>query len=511
MLVWTLLGLALAALALRAMFPLPDMSCRAEELQVPDQPSPLADRIAATARDHPGKTGLVLLPTGIEAFAGRCAQVRSATRTIDAQYYIWHGDRTGRLLLADLIAAADRGVRVRLLIDDNPTAGLDGMWAAVSTHPRISVRMFNPLTIRRPRVFNYLFSAFRLNRRMHNKSLTIDNAITIVGGRNVGDEYFDASDDGLFIDLDAMAVGAVVDDVSADFERYWTSASSFPAEIILARAKPDSIDRLRDVSDVDSPKMAKYRQAAEEIIAELSAPPATDGLVWTDVRLVSDNPDKALERSKRSDLLAVKIRPEIATARTRFDLVSGYFVPSRDGMQLIGGLARRGVAVRVITNSFAVTDVPLVHAGYAPRRKPLLKLGVRLFEARPLATVRRPRGEIKKTRFSGGGESVHAKTFTIDNRTLFVGSFNFDPRSALLNCEMGFLIDSPELALGVQDALDERLQFAAYDLSLSPKGSLQWHAGRRDETPAIDVEPNMNAFKRGMVWLMARLPIEWLL
>lgn len=507
------LAIGLLALVLKLAYPLPS---RARTVDAAPPLSSGGDLAAAPATDLPAdradRTALHLLPVGIDAFAMRLALVRDARRSVDAQYYIWEDDLSGRLLLKEIIAAADRGVQVRLLVDDNPTAGLDPMWAAANSHPRIAVRLFNPLVIRRWRPLNYLFDFPRLNRRMHNKSLTVDGRFTIVGGRNIGDKYFGAKSRGLFIDLDVLAAGAVVQAVVEDFQRYWDGEAAYATESILAAPQAGDLARLRAPTFSHPALASSYAVAANEALARLQHDTLRASMTWAPVRLVSDSPDKVLDKARRTDLLAAQIAPLIAGAKNRFNLVSGYFVPGKPGTELISGLARRGVRTQVITNSIQVTDVMVVHAGYAPYRSSLLQAGVQLYEARPLGERSVAQRERGPTRFSGGGESVHAKSFSIDGRQLFVGSFNFDPRSALLNCEMGFIIDSPELAQAFDTALDTRVTDAGYRLALAESGSIRWLAPAADGTwQAYDTEPGTTAFGRFVVRLLSKLPIEWLL
>ena len=525
MITWLLgiIGVLLVlAIVLKIAFPLPSHEGDAPDQPLPATTSEMAQSLNAMAQSRPGLTGLHLLPTGIDAFAMRLALVKEAQRSIDARYYIWEGDLSGKMLLSEIIAAADRGVRVRLLIDDNPTAGLDSMWAAVMAHPNISVKLFNPLVIRKPRVANYLFDPMRLNRRMHNKSFTVDGAATIIGGRNVGDEYFGAKSDGLFIDLDTLAFGAIVPTEQQDFERYWTSEPAFPAEKILSAVSPDELEKLRKPVYEDAQLAHDYRAAANEAIATLSFSSPEDVVSWAPVKLTSDNPDKALNKAARTDLLAYQIAPLIQSADQRFDLVSGYFVPGKQGTKLLTDVAKKGATVRVVTNSVGVTDVPVVHAGYAPYRPELLQAGVKLYEAQPEENSASEDGEDKNiksggsgpdlgTRFSGGGESVHAKTFAIDNKILFIGSFNFDPRSALLNCEMGFIIQSPELATALTKNMESRVREHAYQVVEGADGKLNWIDHADGRTFIYKKEPNTTAFERGMVWFLSKLPIEWLL
>jgi len=507
-----ILAIAALGVTLKLLFPLPDRKDFPTDPPVPATTSALADAAGQLTADRPDESGVMLLPSGVEAFAMRLAMVRNADRRIDAQYYIWEDDMSGQILLDEIIAAADRGVAVRLLIDDNPTAGLDPMWSAVASHPNIAVRLFNPMTIRSPRSINYLFDFPRLNRRMHNKSLTVDGAATLVGGRNIGDVYFGAAEDNLFVDLDALAIGAVVPEVAQDFERYWTSESSFPAELILDPVAPETIETWREPRFPDEPLAKAYLAATDKAFETLGLERSEEPVIWAKIEFLSDDPAKGLGKVKEDRLMAARLAPLIESAKHRFDLVSGYFVPSDFGTDLLTGRARAGVKTRVVTNSIQVTDVALVHAGYAPSRKALLRDGVALFEARPEAEDQSVSArELGMVRFSGGGESVHAKTFAIDSRKLFVGSFNFDPRSALLNCEMGFVIDSPLLAQAFVEALDERAPDAGYRLTLNEDDDIVWIGQRDGEVTVETTEPGTSAMDRFLIWSLSRLPIAWLL
>ncbi|AKM09092.1 phospholipase D family protein [Croceicoccus naphthovorans] len=497
--------------ALKIANPLPSRSVLPDDPPRAPGSGSLHKQVAEFAEGRDGETALFMLTDGIDAFAMRLAMAQRAERTIDAQYYIWEDDLSGRILLAAIVAAADRGVRVRLLIDDNPTAGLDPMWAGIVAHPNIAVRLFNPLVIRNARPLNYLFDFSRLNRRMHNKSFTIDAAATVVGGRNVGDAYFGAKDDGLFIDVDALAIGDVVDEVSSEFEEYWASESAYPAESILATEGARSLAKLRQPVYPDQEKATAYREAASAALTTLQLDDPVDAFVWAPVRLVYDSPTKGLGKAKRESLLAVQIAPLFKSAQRKLDLVSGYFVPGDQGTKLLTDLARRGVKMRIATNSIQVTDVPVVHAGYVPYRPVLLAAGANLYEARPLTDSDGRARSLGQTRFSGGGESVHAKTFQIDERIFFVGSFNFDPRSALLNCEMGLVIDSSQLAKGLADVLDRRLSESAYEVTLDGDTRLAWHGEINGQNHIWHKEPGTTAVGRATVSFLSKLPIHWML
>ena len=380
---FVLLALALVAVgvALRLWAPLPSLEGRTVSQALQDTADTAIGRaLAESSARHPGLTGLHLLDDGQDAFAARALLARAAERSIDAQYYIWHGDITGTLLFNELRAAADRGVRVRLLQDDNTTYGLDETLAALDAHPNIEVRLFNPFLIRSPRWIGYVTDFSRLNRRMHNKSFTVDNQATIIGGRNIGDEYFGAGDGGLFVDLDVLAIGPVVREVSSDFDRYWASASSYPADRILPRVPASRLEEI----DADAQRIEKD-PAAQRFVDALQRTPIITRLAesslplyWSPVRLVSDDPAKALGQAPREGLLITRLDRLLERPEQHLQLVSGYFVPTKKGVDGFTAMAERGVDLNIITNALEATDVPVVHAGYAKRRKPLLEAGVRL-------------------------------------------------------------------------------------------------------------------------------------
>lgn len=434
-----------------------------------------------------------------------------AERTLDVQYYIWRNDVTGTMLFEALRAAADRGVRVRLLLDDNNTSGLDTVLAALDAHPSIEVRLFNPLGIRKPRLLSYLVDFPRLNRRMHNKSFTADNQATIIGGRNVGDEYFGATDGILFVDLDVLAVGPVVTEVSDSFDAYWNSRSAYPADRLLPRVTTAELAEVASAARIleRRPEAVVYTSALRRSqfvhdLAQESLP-----LEWAPTRMISDDPAKGLGLAAPETHLPEMLRQVLGEPASRLDLVSAYFVPTAAGVDWFTGLSMRGVKVMVLTNAFEATDVPLVHAGYAKRREALLKGGVRLFESR----LARLDGERTHPRGGMGssGSSLHAKTFAVDGARVFVGSFNFDPRSANLNTEMGFVIESPVFARRIDEAFRTRVPTNAYEVRLSEGGMIFWVESRHGATVRHDKEPGTRAWQRAWVRILSLLPIEGLL
>ena len=331
---------------------------------------------------HPGLSGIVALPDGHDAFAARALLADAAERTLDARYYMWHNDMSGSLLFSALRRAADRGVQVRLLLDDNNTAGLDTVLAALDAHANIAVRLFNPFRVRRWRLLGYITDFQRLNRRMHNKSFTADGQVTVIGGRNIGDEYFDAGQAPWFVDLDVLAIGPVVSDVSRDFDRYWASASSIPAARVLPRATATSIAGVAaDAARAEHhPDAAAYRDALarSSFVRDLLAHRLP--FDWAGTRMLSDDPAKGLGRAPEDALLWHRLKEILRAPMRELRLVSPYFVPGSAGVEALAVIARQGVKVAVLTNALEATDVAVVHAGYAKRRKSLLAAGITLFE-----------------------------------------------------------------------------------------------------------------------------------
>jgi len=462
---------------------------------------------------HPGKSGIHAMPIPTDAFAALVLLAAAAERSLDVQYYIWHGDQTGYLLYEAMWRAAERGVRVRILLDDANTKGLDETIAVLDAHPNIEVRLYNPLMQREARLANFITDFERVNRRMHNKSFTADNQAAIVGGRNVGNEYFGAGDETLFTDLDVIAIGPVVREVSAEFDLYWNSASAYPAASIIPAAAPDARARLEaKFAEVRAdPASVKYINALREteLVQQLLA--GRLPMEWANVQVVRDDPAKTLDTSARTDVLLLSdLLPAIGQPKTSFDLVSPYFVPGDGGTDALEKLARNGVQVRVLTNSLAATDVPAVQAGYAKRRCDLLRAGVRLYEFKPTGTQDEKEAKSKVGSSSTG--QMHAKTFALDRNRIFVGSFNFDQRSAHLNTEMGLVIDSPPLAQRLSTTLDRDLGKTAYEVRIATDGRCpQWIERTSSGEVVFAVETGTSASKRSWIQFLEILPIEWLL
>ena len=516
-----ILAVALAAILIRVLNPLPSLQGRSVSAAATDtHDTPLGLALASRAAAHPGLSGIHPLPDGKDAFAARVALARAATRTLDLQYYIWNRDLAGTLLFEELRAAGDRGVRVRLLLDDNVTAGLDPILAALNTHPNIEVRLFNPFVLRSPRVLGYVTDFRRLNRRMHNKSFTADNQATIVGGRNIGDEYMGAGDGLAFADLDVLAVGPAARAVSAQFDRYWASRSSYPAERILAAAGQGGLAPLAD----DAARIAASA-AGRRYVAAIRALPLTAQIEarqlpfeWTATRLVSDDPAKGLGLAHAEDLLFPKLIEAMGRPRASLALVSGYFVPTDAGVDAFKAMAEGGAKVRILTNALEATDVPVVHAGYAPWRKAMLAAGIELYEMARAGSAGSERagritgkGSGAGTVIGGSATALHAKTFAIDGQRAFVGSFNFDPRSAMLNTELGLVIESPKLSQAIEQAFERTIPASAYEVKLDRNGELLWLEQSGGQTIGHDNEPGTTALQRTVIGFLSLLRIDWLL
>lgn len=512
----SLLGLVLAVVAAvlltaRLVFRPPSLTGRQPSAAHPmSERTSLGRRVMQAARDHPdGTSGVIQLLDGIDAFAARISLIREAEETLDLQYYIWQRDATGLLLLTELRKAAERGVRIRLLLDDNGIAGLDPDLAALDALDAVEVRLFNPFILRWPKSLGFLWDFVRLNRRMHNKLMIADGAAAILGGRNIGNIYFAFGPGPHYLDTDVLAVGCVATEAGADFDRYWASGSAYPARLILPAA-PQGLERTATdaAKALAGPEGTAFRKA-------LAAEPLARGLArqhvaleWAPVTLISDNPAKGLGRARNRDMLFTQLMRVMADPDRSVDIVSAYFVPGRTFTERLVRLAGEGKRIRILTNSQEATDVLIVHSAYVKYRPALLDGGVALYELRAAPeTPREPRTPGVSTT-----ASLHSKTVSVDRRRVFIGSFNFDPRSAMLNTEMGLLIDSPRIAGELSRGLDEVLPWLSYGPRRDAAGQIVWRQPAQGRAETIHrTEPGTNLTQRVFLWLLGRLPIEWLL
>ncbi|MDO4436271.1 MAG: phospholipase D family protein [Cardiobacteriaceae bacterium] len=493
------LWLVVAILSYKA---LPDNSQRQASYHLlPNPEGRISKPLWEATLAHEGKSGIYPLSNSRDAFLARLALVENAERSLDVQYYIWHDDISGRLLAQRLWAAAERGVRVRLLLDDHTMAGMDPLLVTLNQHPNLEVRLFNPYMQRSFRPLGYLSDFFRLNRRMHNKSLTADSLVSIIGGRNIGDEYFEATSGVMFADLDVAVVGQSALATAKVFDEYWNSQSSYPVEKIIGEVE------LLDLS-VLSPEAEGYLQllAQSDFIQYLQQ--GNMPLIWEKTQLIYDHPDKVLNQANDELIFFQHIMPLMMAAEHEVVLVSPYFVPTAQGVAFLSALAEQGKAVHILTNSLAANDVAVVHSGYARYREELLDSGVHLYELKSQSTVKPSK---IRTVYDGSGASLHAKTFAVDRRYVYVGSFNFDPRSAHLNTEMGLLMDSPSLASQLHGLLSHGVKEHAYQVVKNEEGKMLWQTEEQGETVVLTEEPQSAWWRRLQVWVASRLPVERLL
>ncbi|MGI6854477.1 phospholipase D family protein [Mesorhizobium sp. 1B3] len=452
------------------------------------------------AEGREGASGLVLLPENLDAFAARALAARHAGSSLDLMYYLWHNDLTGRMLANEVVKAADRGVRVRLLLDDINTRGSDAAYLSLDSHPNISVRIFNPSRAREgalQRGLEMALRAFSVTRRMHNKAWIADGALAIVGGRNIGDEYFDAAETN-FRDLDVLLVGETVAETRTIFDAFWNSDAAIPIRA-LAPLRKHRLRRLRK-------SLAKLMESNaahpyfERVRRNASVASMIEGrLHWTSsAAVISDPPEKAAGERRENWLLS-ELTPAISSSERRLEITSPYFIPGVEGSARLQALAHRGVDVAVLTNSLAATDVAAVHGAYSKYRLPLLEDGIRLYELRPYAGS----GDISV--MGSKGASLHTKAFTVDDRLGFIGSFNFDPRSASLNTEMGVLFEQADLVAEIRKEFQRQTSPGASYRLMVEEGRVVW----RDGTATLSGrEPAAGWSRRLMAWTIGLLPIE---
>jgi len=467
------------------------------------------DRTFAGAEaSHPGEAGFRLLVEGTEAFVARMQSARMAERSIDVQTYIWHADLTGKYLAWQLLDSADRGVKVRLLIDDMDARARSEHFAALSTHPNIEVRVFNPFASRDGTlglVSEGARNFKRINRRMHNKSWIADNRFAIVGGRNLGDEYFGASDEVNFVDLDFGMVGPVVRDVSASFDRYWNSPSAYPLELLHAEGiDPKALGKLRHYLAKESLDMkdSRYASALRDDAALARLATGAVPMEWSShYKFIADDPLKVTmeKRDSRRAAVSTVLLDAMGGAQSALHIISPYFVPGGKGSKVLIGAAQSGRQVKILTNSLAANDVAAVHGGYSRHRPKLLKNGVQLWELKPLAV-----GATDKSVFGSSGASLHTKALSIDQKTLFVGSYNLDPRSTWLNCEQGVLVESPVLTAQFRSIFEAQTAGShAWKVSLQG-GELRW----ADDQGVTSKEPQTTFAQRMQAWFARVLHID---
>jgi putative cardiolipin synthase len=427
----------------------------------------LGIRAAITRHELAGETVMTTLVSGRDAFYARLVLADMAERSLDIQYFLWHKDLTGQVLLYNVLKAADRGVRVRILLDDLDNHALDQALYVLDQHPNISIRLFNPFPTRGFHYIDFLTDTARVNRRMHNKSFTADNQVTIVGGRNIGDEYFSAKTDSNFYDMDALATGPLVGEVSAAFDLYWNHETAVPVYAFEQNdATPDDIEKLREElrAYTESHRDSQYAKDVRSSQFYKAMEKEGDFPVYVATATVYfDDPGKGLGKTREEvAFMNELLRPYFDNLDHELVIITPYFVPGDDGVQKALDMIKRGISVVVITNSYGSTDNVAVHAGYSRFREALLAGGVKIYELKVSAKKPRQKDSVAYS----SGASLHAKSFIFDEKFVFIGSLNMDPRSIDINTEMGIVFHSPELARALVSALDRGELENMYELEL---------------------------------------------
>jgi putative cardiolipin synthase len=479
-----------------------------------DEPKPYSKVITDTADttlgkavskwvdENDGMSGFYPLSSGMDSLGLRLRLAERAERTIDLQYFLMKQDTAGLVMMNALLKAADRGVRVRFLLDDIFTTAPDRGLLLMNQHPNIEVRLFNPISRRGlSSGLNFVADFKQANRRMHNKSFTVDNQISVTGGRNIADEYFELKTDSVFVDYDVVAIGPIAGEISASFNEYWNHSRAVPIDRI--NSTDEDLETVRaDIADeFDGIYDTTYAQALEsQLLQDLIA--NRREFYPADARVLSDSPDKLInEISEEQMQLARNLAQVLFSANEEIIMITPYYVPGDRGVEFVKQMVDKGVRVVILTNSLASNNHVPVHGGYSRYRKDVIRAGAELYEARGPAA--------RELRNSNDGPEVmtlHTKMFIIDDRYLFVGSLNLDPRSIEINAEMGLLIDSAKMIADHHSHTEDRIAALTYRVLLNEDGDLEWHGRVDGEDVVLTTEPDTSAWLRFKAWFMKIAP-----
>ena len=465
-----------------------------------------------------GLTAYLALDDAFTSIASRLHLINKAQYNIDLQYYIWEDDSIGHLMLAELLKAADRGVKIRLLIDDQNGSQLDATLKQLAQHPNFEIKIFNPYTFRarKLRVFDYIFRFKQINHRMHNKLIIADGAIAVTGGRNISREYFEASESFQFTDMDILFYGTAAQHANEVFQDFWNDDLSYPVLQLLGKSRPEQLAKLRKYYELTALQKDQLKRRIELAEKQINEHLEDRPINWSKAHFVADSPDKIRGQASRNQLIYRQIFQIMGEPKQHMELVSAYFVPTRKGTDYLTGLVKNGANVRVLTNSFLANDVPLVHAFYRQYRPDLLKNGVKIYEFKPyIERTKRTWYEVVTGNVipakGKNASSLHAKFFDIDGM-VFIGSFNFDPRSANLNSEVGLVVESDTLQKQISDSLDKYLPQIAYQLKLNPQGEVIWIEHHKDgSSTEYSHDPQSTRFQRFTMQAVSYLSIEWMM
>ena len=461
-------------------------------------------------------TAYLPLDDAFTSIAARLHLINKAKHNIDLQYYIWEDDSIGHLLLCELLKAADRGVKVRLLIDDQNGTKLDPTIKQLAHHKNFEIKLFNPYKFRHFRALDYAFRMKNINHRMHNKLIIADGVIAVTGGRNISREYFDASDNFQFTDMDILFYGTAVEHANTLFIDFWNDKLSYSTSQLIGDGTDEGLNSLRTNYKTHFLRLTEAERKVITAEKQINEYLREKTITWAKAHFIGDSPNKIRGEAKDQDYIYNQMFKTMGEPKKHMELVSAYFVPQKKGTAYLSNLQKNNVNVRVLTNSYLANDVPVVHAFYQKYRKELLQNGVKVYEFKPyIERDKRTWYEVATGNVipakGKNASRLHAKFFDIDGM-VFIGSFNFDPRSAKLNTEVGLVVESDQLQNEISKTLDQYLPQVAYELQLNEKNEIIWleHLAN-GEVIKHDIEPETTKFQRFMIKAVSILPIEWLM
>lgn len=463
-----------------------------------------------------GLTAYLALDDAFSSIASRLHLINKAKYNIDLQYYIWENDSIGHLILAELLKAADRGVKVRLLIDDQNGTKLDATLKQLAAHPNFEIKLFNPYKFRKLRVIDYAFRLKHINHRMHNKLIIADGAIAVTGGRNISREYFDASDNFQFTDMDILFYGTAVQHANDVFHEFWNDNLSYSVPQLLGNGNQEQLAKLRQYYELTALQKDQLKKRIELAEKQINKHLKDRPINWAKAHFIADSPDKIRGAATHNHLIYSQMLNIMGEPKQHLELVSAYFVPTRKGTDYLVNLSKNDVRIRILTNSFLANDVAVVHAFYQKYRHDLLQNGIKLYEFKPyIERNKRTWYEVVTGNVipakGKNTSSLHAKFFDIDG-IVFIGSFNFDPRSANLNSEVGLVVESDVLQKYISKSLDQYLPQIAYELKLNKQGEIIWLDQHKDGSIVeYKHDPETTKFQRFAMQAVSYLPIEWMM
>lgn len=463
-----------------------------------------------------GLTAYLALDDAFISIASRLHLINKAQHNIDLQYYIWEDDSIGHLMLAELLKAADRGVKVRLLIDDQNGTKLDATLKQLAAHPNFEIKLFNPYKFRTLRVIDYAFRLKHINQRMHNKLIIADGAIAVTGGRNISREYFDASDNFQFTDMDILFYGTAVQHANDVFHEFWNDNLSYSVPQLLGNGNQKQLSKLRQYYELTALQKDQLKKRIELAEKQINKHLKDRPINWAKAHFIADSPDKIRGEATNDQLIYSQMLNIMGEPKQHLELVSAYFVPTRKGTDYLVNLSKNDVRIRILTNSFLANDVAVVHAFYQKYRHDLLQNGIKLYEFKPyIERTKRTWYEVVTGNVipakGKNTSSLHAKFFDIDGM-VFIGSFNFDPRSANLNSEVGLVVESDVLQKYISRSLDQYLPQIAYELKLNKQGEIIWFDQHKDGSIVeYKHDPETTKFQRFAMQAVSYFPIEWMM